>query len=119
MKFLFETTTTMKPYNAKKWWISGDIIPRITIDADNVKHALKTYQEIVLEKHYITISNNAIKTANPMYIDDKSGESTQCGYVITAKTTFDNDRRGWVDQYIDLWVNISIISNPWETEGTP
>ena len=26
MNYIFKTTTTMKEYNNKKWWIDGDII---------------------------------------------------------------------------------------------
>ena len=45
-----------------------------------------------------------------MYIDTKDG-AKQIGYVITGKTEFDNDRRGWVTQYIDLWVTIQILQD--------
>lgn len=116
MIYQFKTSATMKPYNNKKWWIDDGIIREITIIADTVKNALIEYQTIVHDKYYIDISNNAIKNPEPMYIDTKSGEPKQTGFVITAKTEFDNDRREWVTQYIDLWVSIAIITNPFETE---
>jgi regulatory protein YycH of two-component signal transduction system YycFG len=106
-KYLFKTTTTMKEYNAKKWWIDRDYIPQTTIEAENLKDALTKYREFT-EKHCVSISDNALKTKAAMYIDTTEGVK-QCGYVITGKTDFDNDHKGWTTQYIDLWVNISEI----------
>lgn len=110
MKFLFNTTATMKEYNRKKWWIDAKIIPNITIEADTIKEALKTYQKIVLEKHCITISDNAINKKNNMYKDTQHGPQ-QTGFVITGKAVFENNYK-WTAQYIDLWVDIKIIKNP-------
>lgn len=106
-KYLFKTTTTMKEYNAKKWWIERDYIPQTTIEAENVKEALAKYREFA-EAHYVSISDNALKTKSAMYIDTVEGVK-QCGYVITGKTDFDDDHKGWITQYIELWVNISEI----------
>ena len=64
------------------------------------------------EKEYIQISNNAIKNKNPMYVDTTDGNAKQVGYVITAKTEFqDNDNYKWSTQYIDLWVTILTIED--------
>jgi regulatory protein YycH of two-component signal transduction system YycFG len=112
--FLFTTSATMKHYNHKKWWIDSGIIRDITIKADNITSALEQYRETVINKYYIDISKSALKNKSAMYIDTPSGEPKQCGYVITASTEFDNDHRGWVKQYIDLWVNVSIITSPFE-----
>lgn len=111
-KYLFKTTATMKEYNNKKWWIDSGIIREITINAENIEKAIEQYREKVIEDDYINISKNALKNKSPMYIDSTNGEPIQCGYVITASTEFDNDRRGWIKQYIDLWVTINIIVNP-------
>lgn len=46
-----------------------------------------------------------------MYID-KDNKSIQIGYVITGKTLFENDNRKWVERYIDLWVEIQEVKNP-------
>lgn len=118
MKFLFKTTATMKHYNNKKWWIDSGIVREIRVDADSTRAALEKYREIVQERDYIQISAHALKNKEPMYRDTENGDAVQVGYVITAKTEFDNDRRGWVTQYIDLWVSVYIISNPFETEAT-
>ena len=115
--YQFKTTATMKPYNNKKWWISPDIIPTIIIAADDIKTALVQYQTICEEKHYVRISNNALKQKNPMYVDTKSGETKQVGYVITAITDFEYNRCKWVAQYIDLWVSIDEIHNAFEEEN--
>lgn len=110
MTFIFKTTTTMKEYNSRKWWIDSDIVREIRITAENIRAALEQYREIVAEKHYITISDNAIKNKNPMYIDTPNGEAKQIGYVITGKTDFeDRDNYKWSAQYIDLWVTILTV----------
>lgn len=110
--YLFNTTATMKDYNCEKWWIDSKIIGDLRIDANNLKDALKEYQNIVKDR-CIEISDNAIKNKNPMYIDNKAGETIQTGYVITGKTEFeDRDNYKWSKQYIDLWVKIDVIENP-------
>lgn len=114
MKFQFKTSATMKPYNNKKWWIDSGIVREITVEAENIQKALEQYREAVHDHYYIDISKSALKNKQPMFRDDKNGFSHQCGYVITAKTDFDNDRREWVTQYIDLWVNVAVVVNPFE-----
>lgn len=109
MMYFFRTTATMKHYNRDKWWIDGDIIPNFTTEAENLTEALKKYRERV-ETAYISISDHAMKNKNTMYCDTENG-TKKCGYVITAKTDFQNGYE-WTPQYIDLWVNISILSNP-------
>ena len=65
--------------------------------------------------YYIDISKTALKNKQAMYIDTKSGETLQTGYVITASTEFsDRDTYRSTVQYIDLWVTINIISNPFK-----
>lgn len=119
MTFLFKTTATMKHYNNKKWWIDRDIVREIRIDADNTRDALQTYREIVQKRDYITISENALKHAEPMYCDTENGGAVQVGYVITAKCDFeDRENCKWSTQYIDLWVSVHIVLNPFETEVT-
>ena len=106
MRYTFDTTTTMKPYNNKKWYICGDIVRRKTIEAKNLSEALKKYQDEVTNKDYITISDTALKRKNPMFVDTDKG-AKQVGYVITGAMDFDDNGRGWVKQYIELWVTIT------------
>lgn len=113
-KYLFKTTTTMKEYNNKRWWIDSNIVKDKYITAENLTEALEKYRESVKEDEYILISKTAMKNKNPMYIDTLDGETKQVGYVITAKTEFeDRENYKWSEQYIDLWVNILTIE---ETE---
>ena len=112
MKFQLKTDATMKPYNNKKWWIDSGIVGEILVDAENIQKALEQYAEAVREKYYIDISKNALKNKEPIYRDSANGEPTQCGYIITAKTDFNNDYQGWVSQYIDLWVTVAVVVNP-------
>lgn len=79
--YIFKTTTTMKEYNNKKWWIDSDI----------------------------EISKNALKTKQDMFVDTPDG-TKQVGYVITGKSDFeDRDNYRWSTQYIDLWVTILTV----------
>ena len=100
----------MKEYNNKKWWIDGDIISDMRINADSVENALEIYRERVEEMHYISISKNAIKNKSEMFADLSDGSVKQVGYVITGKTEFDRgDYSGYSTQYIDLWVTILTV----------
>lgn len=45
MTYIFKTTATMKEYNNKKWYIDGDIVSDMRIDADSVKNALEIYRD--------------------------------------------------------------------------
>ena len=105
--YVFKTTTTMKEYNRDKWWIMDDIVKTFETTASTLSEALKSFQKFVEDTAYITISNNALKTKSPMYMDTKDG-TKQVGYVITGQTDFeDSDNYRWSKQYIDLWVDIS------------
>lgn len=110
MNYIFKTTATMKEYNNKKWWIDGDIISDMRINADSVENALEIYRERVEEKHYISISRNAIKNKSEMFVDTPDEGTKQIGYVITGKTEFDKgDYTGYSIQYIDLWVTVLTV----------
>lgn len=85
--YMFTTTTTMKEYNCKKWWIDGNYIGKFRVVAESLKDAINKYREFVEESAYITISNNAIKNKNAMYRDTPDG-AVQTGYVITGKLNF-------------------------------
>ena len=106
MKYIFKTTTTMKPYNKNNWWIDKDIVAPARIEADNIQKALEQYCNIVQDKNYITISKNAIRNKKSMYIDTENGPQ-KIGYVITGKTEFENrENQKYSAQYIDLWIEI-------------
>lgn len=74
--------------------------------ADSLKEALTKYQKRA-EENGITISNSALKTAEPMYVDS-DGETKQVGLVITASTDFSNSCT-YSKQYIELWTEILTI----------
>lgn len=110
MTYIFKTTTTMKSYNNKNWWIDGDCVSEKKIEADSVKEALSIYRSEVEEKHYITITNHAMRNKSPMYIDTPDGEK-QVGYVITGKADFQTNDYRWSAQYIELWVTILTVTD--------
>ena len=99
----------MKEYNNKKWWIDPDSIREMRIQAKNIEDALLKYKYMVFFDARIDISDNALKTKEPMYVDTQDGVK-QVGYVITGKTYFENiDNYKWSKQYIDLWVTILTV----------
>ena len=110
MTYIFKTTTTMKPYNNKNWWIDSNIISEKRIEADSVKEALSLYRSEVEENYYITITNHAIKNKSPMYIDTENGVK-QVGYVITGRADFQKNDYKWITQYIELWVTILTVTD--------
>lgn len=113
-EYMFRTTATMKEYNRKNWWIDSGIIREVRACADNLSAALQQYREIVLKEYGIEISDNAIRRKSAMYRDTAEG-AEQCGYVITGKTEFHDDRRyKWVPQYIDLWVDVNVVTSAFE-----
>lgn len=107
--YIFKTTATMKEYNNKNWWIDSGIVREIHVTAENIREALKQYRDIVAERYYIEISDTAIKNKFAMYRDRATGEAKQVGYVITGKTEFQKDSGEWVNQFIDLWVEVLTI----------
>lgn len=113
--YLFITLATVKPSDEKKWWIDHRLVPNMYIQSDNLLQALKEYQKGI-EEYGITISNSALRNKSSMFRDDKEGNPTQVGYVITGKTLFNNGGKGWIDKYIDLWVEIQEIINPFIKE---
>lgn len=114
--YLFITTTTVKPIDEEKWWIHNELVSNIYIKANNLHEALKEYQKRIEEDYGVTISNNALKNKSPMFRDDENGNPVQIGYVITGKTLFDNGGRGWINRYIDLWIEIQEVKNPFIKE---
>ena len=109
MKFIFKTSATMKYYNRDRWWIDEGIIGEKIITADSTAEALDKYVKSVESDDYTTITKNAIKNKKAMYIDIKSGEADQCGYVITASQDFQDDDGNLSKQYIDLWITILTV----------
>lgn len=109
--YIFRTTTTMKEYNAKHWRIDGKIITEKVIAAENLPAALEEYRAQVENDHYITISRNALKEKQPMYVDLKTGGEKQVGYVITGRAEFETQNYKWCKQYVDLWVEIVTVTD--------
>lgn len=85
MNYIFKTTATMKEYNNKKWYIDGDIVSDMRINADSVENALEIYRERVEEKHYINISKNAIKNKSEMFVDLLNGAQNKLAMLSRAK----------------------------------
>ena len=105
MKYYVRTQTTVKERDRGKWWMDNDMICPKTIEADSLPQLLELYREAVSDM--VSISDNAIKNKNAMYIDLPNGEYKQVGYVITGKTYFeDRDTNYSKEHYIDVWIHI-------------
>ena len=113
-KYRFDTKTTMKPYNEDKYWIDARVVPPIIISAETLEDALEQWRELVEEKTYsiVQISKNALRSKEPMYRDLKSGDAEQIGYVITGATEIIEGVSRWSKQYIDLWLEINVLTTP-------
>lgn len=109
IKYIFNTTATMKPYNNKKYWVDPCIIPKIEIIASNTKKTIKKYKNIINNKYCVNISDNALKNKAAMYIDIEDGTSKQVGYIITGKIDCEDYNSKLVTKYIDLWVEILTV----------
>lgn len=81
------------------------------IAAENLPAALEEYRAQVENDHYITISRNALKEKQPMYVDLKTGGEKQVGYVITGRAEFETQNYKWCKQYVDLWVEIVTVTD--------
>ena len=110
MKFLFSTSTTMKPYNRNKWWVDMGYVRTMRIDAETLEKAVLQYRDRLSDEYAIEISNTALKGKSQLFYDDKDGNSVWCGYVFTGKMPFQNDETGkWSNQYIELWTDIEQV----------
>lgn len=108
MTYLFQPKVTMKPYNCENWWVTQSIIPDIKITAKSLNEALEKFRDHARETAGIEISNTALKTKAPMFIDTANGGAEQIGYVITGSLDFyEDDMPKSVKQYINIWVEIS------------
>lgn len=106
--YIFETTTAMKPYNCKKYWIADDIVPIYKSSSEGIQDALRDFA-VFASDYGITISRNALKHPHKMYHDTPAGDPEVCGVVLTASTEFDTDYVGYTKQFIDLWINIDTV----------
>lgn len=110
-KYLFKTATTIKDDN---YWINDDYVKKAYIEANNIDEGLEKYINFSCEECFIEVSKNAIKTKNPMYRELKDGNSIQVGYVLTASTEIQRSDYIWVKKYIELWIEIEEVINPFE-----
>ena len=107
MNYIFKTTATMKEYNNKKWYIDGGIVSDMRINADSVENALEIYRERVEEKHYITISKNAIKNKSEMFVDLSDGGAS-CYLVSPDTVQAFIQRVTWAQGVVNCFCNITV-----------
>ena len=112
-QYSFNTSTTVKEKDRGKWWLDNDLVRTIELEAISLCEALEKYRQIVNDRTDVRISKNAIQKKEKMFIDRRFGErSKQIGYVITGSTCFERENGGFVNKFIDLWVEIRVINYP-------
>lgn len=113
MLYSFNTSTTLKEKDREKWWLDKYLIRTIELEASNLCEALEKYRQIVNDRTEVQISKNAMQKKGNMYIDRRFGErSKQIGYVITGSTCFQRENGDLVNKFIDLWIEIRVVSYP-------
>ena len=109
MLYYFKTSCRMKEYNCERWYIDDDLIRPVEIEADSLKGAILQYRALCENEYGVSISDNAIRTANAMYFS-ANGVDRQIGLVFTGSTFFDKgDYSGFVKQFIDVWAEIKKV----------
>lgn len=109
--YMFRTEATTKDY--RNYWIDSNIVREKVVQAETIEEALELFRAKVDE---VEISKTALKNKQAMYID-KDGTPQQIGYVITAKTEVDKGNWEWVQKYVDLWVTVKVVQNPFTEAG--
>ena len=113
MLYNFDTSATLKEKDREKWWMDKDLVRTIELEASSLMEALEKYRQIVNDRTDVQISKNAIQKKQNMYMEIKpGGQSKQIGYVITGSTYFECENGGFVNKFIDLWVEIRVVSYP-------
>ena len=112
-QYSFNTSTTVKEKDRGKWWLNNDLVRTIELEAISLCEALEKYRQIVNDRTDVRISKNAMQKKENMFIDRRFGErSKQIGYVITGSTCFERENGDLVNKFIDLWVEIRVITYP-------
>lgn len=113
MLYSFKTSTTLKEKDRGKWLLDNDLVKTIELEASNLCEALEKYRRVVNDMYYVHISKNAIQKKEKMFMEIKpGGHSKQIGYVINGSTCFERESGGFINKFIDLWIEIRIISYP-------
>ena len=108
MQYIFKTKTFTKKKDDNKWWIDMHYVSDKAIAADNVSEAIKTYRILVKSGDNISISDNALRNKEPLYMATETG-SKQVGYWITGKTSIQDDDGYRKEKYIDMEVMILTV----------
>lgn len=85
------------------YWIDHDFTREI--EAENLEQAYSDVVEIIKEDCFMTVSANAIRNRQIIYVDDKNGVAKQVGYVYRIHTEIDNGTR-LVTKLGHAWVTI-------------
>lgn len=107
--YVFESSTICKNPH---FWIDEDIISRKKIAAATLAEACEKYAEEVAFSG-VEISKTQQKRPKKIYIDDKDGNTQQCGYLFKATTDiYDEERRKWTKCRAEIWATIYELKSP-------
>lgn len=98
--------------NTSGYWIDRDFIKSQKISSLYVNGAIESFRGICKDNG-IDISDNAVKTKQPIMVDTKDGKSVQVGFIFKASTETYNDlKRKYVKFRLEIWVEISELNTP-------
>lgn len=92
-----------------KYWISRDILRTKIITSNNLKDAISEFVKFANGDGFFSISKNAERKKESLYIDMLNGESKKIGYMFKALTEIEG-KQVWCE----LWVTIDELTNPFE-----
>ena len=107
--YLFESTTICKN---PRFWIDEDIIRRKKIAAATLAEACEQYAEAAAAAG-VEISKTQQKRPEKIYIDDKDGNTHQCGYLFKATADiYDEERGKWTNCRAEIWATVYELKSP-------
>lgn len=95
------------------WWTTYDKKNIFRTSASSLKEAEESYFEHLSSLGF-EVSKTAKKRFSKMYRDSKEGSPKLVGKVFKASTEIDFDRV-WKKRFADVWTEISILNNPFES----
>ena len=107
--YLFESSTFCKN---PRFWIDEDIIRRKKIAAATIAEACEKYAKEAAAAG-VEISKTQPNRPEKICIDDKDGNTHQCGYLFKAITDiYDEERRKWTKCRAEIWAKIYEVKSP-------
>lgn len=83
------------------------------ISADSLKEAKEKFYNVLNDRYYLSVSENAKNTAKKMYRDTPTGEAKQIGLVFKARTEIESNGK-WINKFAEVWTEINELVSPFD-----